>query len=102
MKKYLLTVVGLAMLSACSAPPQQTASAPLDTKTVEEYKKNVYSGNTVSAAQKQQAPTTVEMPLNASDNGGKKIARYTQEPRIILAPSVGYGYYRGHRHWHHW
>lgn len=59
MKKLLLST--LVLLSACSAPSQQS-SVPLDMKTVQEYQQKIRSGNTVNPTAKED-----DKDLNHSD-----------------------------------
>ena len=97
-KTYMIISCTLA-LAACQSTPPATSSAPLDMQSVAQYNAKVYSGNTVSAAQKNQPQAAVNMPLNASDYQPKPVAA-AYPSRVVLAPSIGY--YRGYRHWHHW
>lgn len=94
MKKILLVLFS-AMLAACSShPPVGEPKAPLDTKAVEAYNKQVYNAKAKTVPTKTQE---VDMPMNASDKQSKTIAR----PRIpvVIAPSIGY--YHGYRHYHY-
>ncbi|TDQ59660.1 hypothetical protein EDC45_0318 [Mesocricetibacter intestinalis] len=86
------------LLAACSAPaPQPTA--PLDMAAVEAYNQKVYSGNTVAAEQRNKPQVQSALPLNGSDSSHRNLSpRTSARPNLIIAPTVGYGYWRGHRH----
>ena len=95
MYSKILFILGLtALLSACSTQ-EQSRSAPLDLQTVQAYNNKVYSGNTVPANQRKPTQTAVDIPLNQSDYQPKVTVTQPVQPRIILAPSIGYhhGYY---------
>ncbi|OOF41314.1 hypothetical protein BKK49_05060 [Rodentibacter rarus] len=100
MKKLFIALPAL-FLMACST--QQTIpqdSGIYDMKTVQEYRAQVASGRTVSAAQKARVANEMEEPIkmNASDSVQK--VKYQRAP-VAIVPSVGVGYYRGYHH-HHW
>lgn len=98
MKKILVLSASL-FLFACSTQQSQVSQVPLDMKTVEQYQAKVYSGNTVPASQRKEVAPVVQHPMDASDS--RPQSRQVQarvQPRVILAPSIGY--YRGYRHGH--
>ncbi|PJG85922.1 hypothetical protein [Conservatibacter flavescens] len=97
-KRIFVSVLMPLALAACSNTVQQP-TAPLDMRSVEAYNQKVYSGDTVPAQQKK-SPVEVDTPLNASDNAPKGVVvQPYARPRVIIAPTVGYGY---HRHRYHW
>lgn len=95
--KKLLTALSVLSLAACSS--QQQDNGIYDMKTVQEYRAQVASGNTVSVAQKAKATAQIEDPIkmNASDNRLKET--YQRVP-VAVVPSVGVGYYRGYHHYY--
>lgn len=95
-KQILLTVAAISLLAACSEL-KQVRTMPLDTNTVETYNAKVSSANTVPVEQRVKNPKQTEMPLNESDYQPKTDLKYG-EPRVILAPSIGY-YYGRHRYY---
>lgn len=95
--KKLLTALSVLSLAACSS--QQQDNGIYDMKTVQEYRAQVASGNTVSVAQKAKAAAQIEDPIkmNASDNRLKET--YQRVP-VAVVPSAGVGYYRGYHHYY--
>lgn len=95
MKKIILPLFIFTLVACSNQPEIEKTQVPLDLKTVEIYQANIYSGNTVAPNARQTTPSNVELPLNSSDNTSKE-NRQTNQPRIVVAPSIGYGYYRAY------
>lgn len=95
MKKIMLMAFVFSTVACSSQVAQQQTKAPLDLKTVEAYQQNVYSGNTVPPSQRNQPSANIEQPLNVSDHQPKVVSRPAR-PQVIVAPSIGYGYYRAY------
>lgn len=97
--KKLLFIIPVLLITACSAQLDNAQdNVPLDLKSVEEYKAQVSSGNTVPLNQRKEVSTSVEHPLNSSDIKPKSVYQRAHTP-IIISPSIGYGYYRGFNRW---
>lgn len=98
MKKLLIALAILGP-AACSTQAPQQDNGIYDMKTVQAYRAQVMSGNTVTTAQKERAAQETEDPIkmNASDNATK--VKYQRAP-VAVVPSIGVGYYRGYHHWY--
>lgn len=95
MKKIILLLFTFTLVACSNQAEIEKTQVPLDLKTVEIYQANIYSGNTVGPNPRQTIPNNVELPLNSSDNTSKDNHQMNQ-PRIVVIPSIGYGYYRAY------
>jgi len=89
--KKLISIVALAVLTACTAPQEASSigngAAVYDMNAVQDYNTRVISGNTVTAREKARVAQRDSIPneMNASDHH-PKMSGYS----VAIMPAVGY------------
>ena len=98
MKKLVITF-SILILAACSSQTPQQDNGIYDMKTVQEYRQQVMSGNTVTPLQKAKAKEQADDPIQMHVSDARPKSMSYQRAPVAIVPSVGFGYYHHRHHW---